>query len=94
MSAESDYFCDVCGYEWETSDYSGCPKCNPPATLISKETELLSQNKKLRSCIAKLREDMSDCFVCDKEEILGRLADSLNDSMEIALKYRCYKHDI
>ncbi len=32
MSAAQEYYCDICGYEWEVDslngvEYSGCPKC-------------------------------------------------------------------
>jgi uncharacterized protein (UPF0212 family) len=32
VSAEQEYCCEKCGYEWETDDlggthYSGCPRC-------------------------------------------------------------------
>jgi predicted nucleic-acid-binding Zn-ribbon protein len=29
MSAESDYKCSKCGYEWGAIPPSKCPKCNP-----------------------------------------------------------------
>lgn len=39
MSAESTYSCSKCGYEWDTDDYAGCPKCKRHTNKMNKIAE-------------------------------------------------------
>ncbi len=53
MSAESDYKCNVCGYEWGALPPSKCPKCNPlnaPSRFRAETTDAEIEAAILKSC--------------------------------------------